>query len=76
MWPVIASTSWRIILCISVGLLDIELLVTALAFVPAMAAGVYLGHHIDLRISREQLFKLLNGLLVASGLSLVGRFLV
>lgn len=69
------STSWRIILCISVGLLDLKLVLGALVFVPAMAIGVYLGHHLDLRMSREQLFKLLNGLLIASGLSLIGRFL-
>jgi len=68
------STSWRIILCISVGLLDIKLVLTALAFVPTMVVGIYIGHHIDLRMSREQLFKLLNGLLIASGLSLIGRF--
>lgn len=69
------STAWRIVLCLSVGLLDLQLLATALAFVPAMALGVYTGHHIDLRISREQLFKLLNGLLVLSGASLVLRTL-
>lgn len=69
------STGWRIILCISAGLLDIELLMTAAAFVPAMAVGIYIGHHIDLRMSREQLFRLLNGLLVASGFSLILRFI-
>lgn len=69
------STAWRIVLCLSVGLLDLQLAATALAFVPAMALGVYAGHHIDLRISREQLFKLLNGLLVVCGASLVLRYL-
>lgn len=70
------STSWRIILCISLGLLDSRLLLTALVFVPAMAIGIYIGQHIDLRMSREQLFRLLNGLLIASGLSLIYRFLM
>lgn len=69
------STAWRIILCLSVGLLDLRLLMTALAFVPAMALGVYAGHRIDLEMSREQLFRLLNGLLIASGLSLIVRFI-
>lgn len=69
------STAWRIVLCLSLGLLDLQLLATALAFVPAMALGIYAGHHIDLRISREQLFMLLNGLLVVSGASLVLRYL-
>lgn len=68
------STAWRIILCISLGLLDIKLVCTALVFVPAMAIGIYIGHHIDLRMSREQLFRLLNALLIVSGLSLIGRF--
>ena len=70
------STGWRIILCLSVGLLDIKLLVTALVFVPAMVLGIQLGHRIDLRMSRDQLFKLLNGLLTGSGLSLIARFLL
>jgi uncharacterized membrane protein YfcA len=70
------STSWRIILCISIGLLDFKLILTTLMFVPAMAVGIYAGHHLDLRMNKEQLFKLLNWLLVASGLSLIGRFLV
>ena len=69
------STAWRIVLCIWVGLLNFQLVATALAFVPAMGVGVLVGQHIDLRISREQLFMLLNGLLVASGSSLVVRFL-
>jgi uncharacterized membrane protein YfcA len=68
------STGWRIILCFSVGLIDFRLLATTVAFVPAMAVGVYLGHRLDLRIGREQLFRLLNSLLVASGCSLVLRF--
>jgi len=69
------STGWRLVLCLSVGLLDLKLVVVTLIFAPAMALGVYLGQHIDLRISREQLFLFLNGLLVASGLSLIARFL-
>ncbi|MBS1160800.1 MAG: hypothetical protein H6R15_3219 [Proteobacteria bacterium] len=68
------STGWRIILCFSIGLIDWRLLATTLAFLPAMAIGVYFGHRLDLRLGREQLFRLLNGLLLASGLSLVLRF--
>lgn len=68
------STAWRILLCTWVGLLDVALVVTALACVPAMGLGVLIGQRIDLRLSRENLFVLLNGLLVASGLSLVLRF--
>ena len=69
------STGWRIVLCIAIGLMDFKLLMSAMAFVPAMALGVYLGHRVDLRMSREQLFRLLNTLLIASGLSLIVRFI-
>jgi uncharacterized protein len=69
------STTWRIILCAWVGLLNVQLVATAVAFLPAMALGTLIGHHIDLRMSREKLFLLLNCLLVASGLSLVVRVL-
>jgi uncharacterized membrane protein YfcA len=69
------STTWRIILCTWVGLLDVQLVVTAMAFVPAMGMGVVIGRHIDLRMSRDKLFPLLNGLLVASGIGLVMRVL-
>lgn len=70
------STLWRIALCAWLGLLDAQVVVTAIAFVPAMCIGVFVGHRIDLRMSREQLFLLLNGLLIASGISLAVRFLV
>lgn len=68
------STGWRILLCLGAGLLDLPLLLTTLTFVPAMLFGVYLGQHIDLRLSRAQLCRLLNGLLVASGAGLLLRF--
>ena len=67
------STAWRIVLCAGLGLLDAGMLATALAFVPAMLLGIYMGRRIDVRISREQLFRLLNGLLIVSGVSLVIR---
>lgn len=69
------STAWRIALCAALGLLDIEVLATALLFVPAMAAGVFAGHRLDLRLTRAQLVALLNLLLVASGGALVMRAL-
>lgn len=69
------STAWRIVLCLWAGLIDAGLFMATLGLVPAMAIGVYAGHHIDLRISREQLFGLLNILLVACGMSLILRHL-
>ena len=68
------STAWRIALCAGLGLLSAALLWQALAMLPAMFAGVWLGHHLDLKLSREQLFRVLNALLLLSGVALIGRF--
>ncbi len=70
------STVWRIVLCLSLGLLDAGLLLTALCFLPAVLLGVLAGRRIDLRLERAQLFAVLNGLLVASGIGLLARALV
>ncbi|WP_296949203.1 TSUP family transporter [uncultured Massilia sp.] len=67
------STVWRIVLCLSLGLLDARLLLTALCFVPAVLLGVLAGRRIDLRLGRAQLFAVLNVLLVASGVGLLAR---
>jgi uncharacterized membrane protein YfcA len=69
------STAWRLLLCASLGLVDGALLATALACLPAMMLGTFIGHHVDLHLSRERLFLLLHGLLVASGVSLIWRYL-
>jgi uncharacterized membrane protein YfcA len=69
------STGWRILLCASLGLIDRKLLLSSLIFVPAMLIGIQIGHSMDLKMDREQLFKLINGLLVASGLSLIAHAL-
>ena len=68
------STAWRVMLCVWIGVLDLRVLLLALALLPAMGLGILAGHHIDLRMSREQLFKLLNCLLVVSGAVLILRF--
>lgn len=70
------STAWRIVLCLFLGLLDLDLLFTALVFVPPMAIGIWLGHHIDLKMERQQLSRLLNVLLIACGGSLLWRFAI
>lgn len=68
------STAWRLLLCATLGLVDGALLMTALACLPAMMLGTFIGHHVDLHLSRERLFLLLHGLLVASGVSLIWRY--
>lgn len=67
------STAWRLLLCAIGGLIDGKLLLTALALLPAALLGDWLGKHIDLRLSRPQLTKLINLLLVASGAMLILR---
>lgn len=69
------STAWRIVLCAALGLVDGSLLLIALGCLPALVLGTYLGHHVDLRLSREQLFLFLHCLLVVSGVSLILRYL-
>jgi len=70
------STGWRVVLCGLAGLIDPALLVTVLLLAPAAWVGMRLGRHLDLRLSRQQLFVLLNGLLVLSGGALMLRSLV
>lgn len=52
---------------------DLKLLALALSLVPAMLIGLYLGHHITLRMSREQFLRVLNIVLIATGAALVVR---
>lgn len=69
------STAWRLLLCATLGLVDGALLLMAVVCLPAMMLGTFIGHHADLRLSRERLFQLLHSLLVASGVSLILRYL-
>lgn len=70
------STAWRVGLCALAGLIDLKLLLTAMLLLPAAALGAFLGKHVDLHLSRENLTRLMNGLLVASGIALLLRHLV
>jgi len=70
------STGWRVLLCALTGLVDPALLGLALLAVPPMLLGTWLGHHLDLRLSKERFLRLLNGALAAAGLGLLARALV
>ena len=48
----------------------------ALAAAPAMLAGVWLGHHLHLNLSKQRLIQCMAVLLVASGLSLMARAII
>lgn len=69
------STVWRVLLCLISGLIDGELLITAMALGPAVWTGFRLGHLARGRISAERWVGLLNGLLVVAGMLLVYRYL-
>lgn len=69
------STAWRVGLCVVAGLIDWQLVITALMLLPALVVGIALGKRVDLHLTRQQLFMLLNGLLVLSGLSLILRWI-
>lgn len=69
------STAWRVGLCIVTGLIDRQLITTALVFLPAALIGGGLGKQLDLHLSRKQIYRGLNVLLVLSGIALVIHFL-
>jgi uncharacterized protein len=52
---------------------DFKLLALALLLVPAMLIGLWLGHHITLRMTREQFLRVINIVLIATGTMLVIR---
>jgi len=57
-------------------LFDLDLLVLVLCLLPAMALGLYLGHHITLRLDRRRFMQVLYGVLLCTGGSLLLRALV
>lgn len=75
--PVIFSftTVGRIILFIVAGLFTGEILFTAALLAPMMFLGLYVGNRLHVNLSRETIVRIIGGLLVASGASLVLRAL-
>jgi uncharacterized membrane protein YfcA len=70
------STFTRVVIFALAGVYaDLKLLMLALALVPAMLIGLYLGHHITLRMTREQFLRVLNFVLIATGSALILRAL-
>lgn len=65
------STAWRILLCTLSGLLNQEVLLIALMCSPAIFAGGWLGKHLDLRLSRQQLGQILHVFLIVAGSMLI-----
>lgn len=67
------TTTGRIALFAATGLFTRETLLAAAALFPAMILGVYLGNRLHPRLSRENVVRMIGGLLTLSGLSLVLR---
>lgn len=57
-------------------LLDTELLLLVLMLLPAIALGLYVGHHITLRLDRKRFMQVLYSVLLLTGSSLVIRSLL
>jgi uncharacterized protein len=54
---------------------SVPLLVFAACLVPAVAFGLFIGHRITLRLDRARFLRLLHGVLLVTGASLVARAL-
>lgn len=71
------SSFIRVALFAAAGrLFDLSLLLLVLCLLPAMALGLYLGHHITLRLDRQRFMQVLYSVLLLTGGSLVLRVLV
>ena len=71
----IFTTIARIAIFTVAGLFTLEVLYTAAALLPVMLFGMWLGHHLHLNMTREQIVRVMGVLLVGSGGSLLVRAL-
>ena len=65
------STLTRAILFLIAGIYNRSLLLTALSCLPAMVIGLYIGRHITLKLSREQFLRIVNIVVLLSGITLL-----
>jgi uncharacterized membrane protein YfcA len=52
---------------------NLPMLMNAVSLIPAMMAGMWLGKHITLRLSRQQFVKAVNLVVLAAGIALLLR---
>lgn len=68
------SSTIRVLLFLVAGTyFNLALLLLVLALLPAMALGLYVGHHITLRLDRKHFLQVLYAVLLLTGGSLVWR---
>lgn len=71
------SSVVRVALFLLAGrLLEPQLLWLVLCLLPAVALGLYIGHHVSLRLDKRRFLQLLHGVLLLTGSSLLVRSLV
>lgn len=69
------STLTRLVMFLAAGVYaNRSLLLLAVLLVPGMLAGVWIGRRITLRLSREQFVKLVNSVILVSGVFLLVRY--
>lgn len=72
---VIFSVVSRLVVFVATGLFTWDEIKVAVVLLPFVFAGLWIGGHVHLRVSREQLGRVINALLIASGISLLARAL-
>lgn len=69
------STLTRLVIFLLAGVYrDLDIVITAIALLPAMFTGIWIGRRITLRLSREQFVRILNVVVLASGAALLVRY--
>ncbi|MEJ2768354.1 sulfite exporter TauE/SafE family protein [Mycetohabitans sp. B46] len=69
------STLTRLVMFLAAGVYaNRSLLLLAVLLAPGMLAGVWMGRHITLKLSREQFVKLVNSVILVSGVFLLVRY--
>ncbi len=67
------TTVARIAIFASVGLFNTEMVIAVALLMPVMALGIWGGHRLHGRLSRDQVIRIIGGLLLLSGVSLLAR---
>lgn len=69
------STLTRVIIFLVMGVyVNVDILLMALAFLPAMLIGIWVGRHITLKISPDNFLKVINIVIFISGIALLYRY--
>ncbi|MFT4021228.1 MAG: sulfite exporter TauE/SafE family protein [Acinetobacter sp.] len=71
------STLFRVVLFAIAGVYFSEkLLALALIFLPSMFLGAFIGKHITLKLSKQQFMKVINIVVLLSGLSIIAKYML